>query len=135
MTTTIAQVREALADACKVQGLQVSPYPADQITPPAAMVLRKRMDPRMVFSAAKSVYQFGLVVYVARADERSGAIAIDRYCETTGDWSIKQAVEDGANWPSNLVDYAQVTSIGETQVAEVAGAQYLIVEFDIEVVF
>lgn len=136
MTATIAEVRTALADCLRtIGGLEVNAYQTDQIVAPAAQVSRGAMDPRMVFSGATNAYKFTVVVFVSRTVEVDGQQAIDRYCEVAGAWSVKSAVESEANWPDALIDYAQVTEIGALEVTEVAGSEYLVTQFEIEVVW
>lgn len=136
MTTSIADVRKAMADCLKlVEGLESQAYPIDTINPPCAHVVRKSMDPRTVFTGSTNVYGFGVVLYVSRTADEWGSATVDAYCEVSGARSIKAALEDEANWPTDLVHYVSVTQIGETAVTEVAGVQYLVVEFDIEVVW
>jgi hypothetical protein len=135
--TTIADVRAALAEAVATTGgLNVSAYLRDTIVAPAAQVFRAEMDPRLVLGSSKQAYAFGVRLYVGRTSEEGGQVAVDEYCAMAGATSIRAAVELDTNWPSPaVVDYAQVTQVGETEVVEIAGVQYLVVDFTVEVVW
>lgn len=132
--TTIADVRQGLADAVAMTGLRCNPYLSDQINPPCAMIGRRSIDPRETFRSAVHTYPLFIRVFVARASERAGQITLDDYCATSGDSSLMAAVEDENNWDAGLVDYCVVTSIGEENLAsQQGGGEYLIVDIDVEV--
>jgi hypothetical protein len=108
----------------------------DTVPAPCAVIFREEMDPRMVFSKASAVYNFNVRVFVGRVAEKAAQQKLDTLTEATGDGSLVAAVEDEANWPANLVQYASVTRIGAVpQSAAVADETFLSVDFDIEVVF
>ncbi len=134
--TTIAEVRDGLCLAIRSGcGMRAIPYALDTLPAPCAVVTRMEMDPRMVLSKAKAAYPFKVSVFAFRAAEKSAQKKLDVLTEATGDGSFVVAVEDGANWPDDLVDYCSVTSIGEPYQAVIAEETYLAVDFDIEVVF
>ena len=133
--TTIAQVRQGLADAITAgTGLRGEAIVHDSINAPCFEVVRKEMDPRMIFSGAKAQYQFTVRVFQGRTSVIAAQEAIDDLCEINGDGSLLQAVETSSNWDITI-DYAEVTRIGETGGAERGGIEYLMVEFDVEVVW
>jgi hypothetical protein len=74
-------------------------------------------------------------VFVGRIAEKSAQKRLDELTEASGAGSLVVAVEDGDNWPSDLVDYASVSLIGEPQQVTVADEVFLAVDFDVEVVF
>lgn len=134
--TTIGEVRSALADCLRsIGGLEVNAYQTNQIVAPAAQVSRGAMDPRMVFSGGTNAYAFTITVFVSLTAGIDAQQAMDRYCETSGAWSVKAAVELETNWPDGLVDYAQVTEIGALEVTPVVELEYLTTQFEIEVVW
>lgn len=133
MSVTIDEVRQALAQAVKNgTGLDCSPYVLDQVNAPCAMVDRQGFDPRLVMVSTKSVYRLRVVMFMARLSDIDAQKAIDAYCDLTGEHSVRAAIEDGSLW-TTTVDYAAVTNIGDTVEREVAGAVYLVTEFDVEV--
>jgi hypothetical protein len=130
---TIAQVREALAAAVEVTGLECKAHPKDLINPPVAHIMRPAFDPRVVFSGARQRLLFKIRVYVKRAAEAGGDELLDEYCDVTGQRSVYAAVQNGDNWPDDLIHYAEVQLIGETGIYETGGVQYLGAEIDVEV--
>jgi hypothetical protein len=134
--TTIAEVREALSDAlATIPGWSASPYIGDQVHTYMFKVARPAFDPRMVMSQAKSSHTFTVTAYAPRATPEASEAALDALCELTGSGSLIAAVQDGDNW-SATVDYAQVVSCGEVQVAQwTDAAEFLACQFQIEVVW
>lgn len=133
--TTIADVRQALAEAVETTGLRCSPYVLDTINPPCAFVERRAMDPRMVFSQSNAVWRFSVRCYFQRTAERSGQMEMDSYCELSGERSLIAAIQDEANWPDDLIHHAAVVDVGDTRLVSHAGIEYLSVDFDTEVVW
>lgn len=133
MTLSMADVRETLSDAVRSTGLACSGKLSDVVTAPCARVFRKEFDPRMVFSEGKSEYQFGIIVFTSRASPETSMNLLDLCAEVSGAQSITAAVQDEGNWSFDL-DYVQVTRIGGESIMEVAGVQYLTIDFDVEVV-
>lgn len=133
MTLAIRDVRESLVAAVRTTGLPCSDTILDVKNPPCAQVYRKDYDPRMVFAEGKSMYEFGVVVFMGRVVPESSFAALDLYAEVAGPKSITAALQNEANWTFD-VDYVQVVNIGGEQIMEVAGTQYLTIEFDVEVV-
>jgi hypothetical protein len=133
--TTTAEVREALAIAGSYCGREVKPYVPTTITTGSGYVARREFDPRYVFSGAKVVYPFLVRFYFNATSMESAQQDIDELCDVAGSGSFLAAVQDGANWPAYLVDYAQVTNVGEPNDSTVDGTNYLTVDFDIEVVW
>lgn len=133
---TIAQVRTALASAVTDgTGLRAEPLVLDSVNAPVAEVVRRPMDPRYIFSGTKANYALTVRVYWPRTAERTAQEGLDRLCEIQGPGSMVAAVEDGANWPDDLVDYAQVVRVGAVLAVERGGVEYLVVDFDVEVVW
>ena len=133
--TTTADVRQALADAGSYCGREVKPYVQSTISTGSGYVMRREFDPRMVFGGSKVVYPFMVRFYFLAVSLESAQQDIDALCDTAGSSSFLAAVQDGTNWPADLVDYAQVTNVGEINDSTVDGTNYFTVDFDIEVVW
>jgi hypothetical protein len=133
--TTLADVREALANTISTTGLRCTPYVVDGIVAPMAMVDRRAMDPRLVFSTTPAAYQFRVICLFGRTAERSGQMAMDSYLDLSGERSVLLAVQNTNNWPDDLVNYAQVTQVGDTYEFRSGEALYLAVDLDVEVVW
>ena len=132
--TTIADVRQGLADAAAVCGIPTYAYEADVITVPSLYVSRLEYDPRFVFSQAKAPLRFLIIGYFNRTPTETSLRLIDTLSEYTGDGSLTAAVQSSSNW-GPTVDYASVTSVGRAEVVQIAGIEYLSVTFEVEVVF
>lgn len=133
--TTTAEVRDALAVAGSACGREVHAYAVDTVVSGSGYVMRQAFDPRYVFGQTKVVYPFMVRFYFNRASEISAQQDIDTLCDIAGDGSFLAAVQNGTNWPSDLVDYCQVVNVGEINETTLAGADYLTVDFDLEVVW
>jgi hypothetical protein len=141
---TIADARRVIAYAIQnglvstsyPEGLRVDEYVRDNFSPPCAEVHRREYDPRMVFSQAKAPYQFTVRVYAGRTHEQWSQVFLDDLCDINTETSLTMAVQDTDNWPSDVtLDYVEVTRIGEIVAVIREEVPYLMVEFDIEVVF
>lgn len=137
MATTIATVRDTIRQAIETgTGLRTFAWVQDQIVAPCAHVAPLEFDPRLVLSQSKAAYMFQVRVYVSRAAAvEQNQKLLDEYREISGDRSILAAVQDGSHWPGSIVDYCQVTRIGEVLAVDYGGVPYLTVEFDLEVVW
>ena len=133
--TTIAQVRDNLADICStLSGWQGSPYVGDAVATGTIKVFRDEYDPRFVFGLAKAVVPFQLVAYLKRIESTASETTLDELCEPTGSGSLIAAVALSTNW-SVTVDSAQVVKVGKVAVVQWGdGAEYLVCPFDVEVV-
>jgi len=135
MTVTIADVRDGLARVLEtIDGWRAGPYLGDQVNPPCFKIARPAFDPRMVFGGSKASHTFRVHAYASRGATDTHERLLDELCELSGTGSVIAAVQDGTNWPVT-VDYAQVTQVGEVGISEIAGVEYLVVNFDIEVVW
>lgn len=135
MTARLSDIRQALADAISnvAPTLRAMPRPTDNINPPLAIVMRKSTDYDLTFGRGADTHSFGVMVFAGRLAERSADEFIDDLLDPANPLYLKTMVEGDAGL-NQLVDYARVRSAGETTVADIAGTQYLTVEFDVEVV-
>jgi hypothetical protein len=137
--TTIAEVRTGLAEAVSNASwdgnpLSCSAYPTDVFDPPGAFVTRLPFDPRMVLGSSNNVATFRVWIGVLAVDPEAGGIVLDALCDPLDADGVTQAVQDGTNWTSVTVDYAQVVEIGEVIEARTAtDGRYFAVSIDVEV--
>lgn len=132
---TIAAVRNAMKTAIEtVSGLRAFDYIQDSIEAPCAHVVPLDFDPRMVLGESKAEYQFQIRIYAARAAAQQNQILLDGYREVSGPTSVTAAVQ-GNSTLNAVVDYSQVSRIGEVSVVEISGVPYLYLEIDLEVCF
>jgi hypothetical protein len=75
-------------------------------------------------------------VYAGRTHEQWAQVFLDDLSDINTETSLTMAVQDTDNWPSDVtLDYVEVTRIGEIVAVLREEVPYLMVEFDIEVVF
>lgn len=106
-------------------------YIPDQINPPVIIVDFTVGGP-LTFGATGDVpheYGFTAKAFVNRDSERAGQLKLDKLRDPTDATSLWQVLED-----SDVGDYARVTSASDTLLSDVAGASYLLINFEIEVV-
>lgn len=132
---TIATIRDALSDAvATVTGIsRATPYITDQVSPPHAVVMLQEVDYDLVFGRNGDTYNFSVAVYADRASEKQAQILFDTLRDPSGATSLKTVVEANAALAA-VVDYARVRTASPIQAANVAGTDYLVVEFTVEVV-
>jgi hypothetical protein len=135
--TSLADLHEALAAAVTTV-LPCQPYETDKVNNLSAQVVAPAFDPRLVLQGSKAVYPFKVRVYASRTAPEATFKNMCQYRDVTGAKSLVLAINTGANWPDDLVDYAQVQQVGEFQVVEIpagSGAVYLAFELDVEVLY
>lgn len=130
---SIASVRTALATALRtISDLKVSEYITDELTPPHAM-FDYAIEPHMVFARGADVYRFNVKVFANRSSDTASQKYLDLLRDPSTAGGLIQTIEEDATLDA-AVDYARVTSVGEIQIANVGGAEYLMIEAQVEVV-
>lgn len=136
--TTIAEVRADLANVlATIPGWTVQNAYVGDMAPHAYSfkVARPAFDPRMVLQQAKAAHTFNVTAYAPRATPEVSEARLDELCDLTGTGSLIATVQTGSNW-TVTVDYAQVVQCGEVQaVTWIDGVDYLVCQFQIEVVW
>lgn len=135
MTTTIAGVRQAIADACStIPGWRASPYIKDTVAPPEIQVVAGQVDYDLVMARGADIWNYTLMAYVQRDSERAGQIMLDELCAPSGAGSLKTVLEADVALAA-LVDYVRVRTASEVRSATVGAVTYLLVEFTVEVCY
>lgn len=98
-----------------------------QLTPPAAVVIPRTMDFDRAMGRGLDEATFRIVLLVSRASERQGQDDLDAYLASSGDRSIKQAVESDRSLNGEAHDC--VVRTWEYQEIEYAGTSYIGAEF------
>lgn len=134
---SVATVRAAMGTALRTItsgdiALRVTDYLTDQVTPPHAM-FDCEIEPDLSFGRGADVYRFTIWVFVDRTPEVAAQKYIDLLRDPTTSTGLKQTLETDATLAA-AVDYVRVTRIGKVEIAPVAGVEYLMVPFDVEVV-
>ena len=124
-------VRSNLAGTvATIDGLRSVAYVPPKIVPPMAVVSvgAGRYDDTF---AGSMTAEFGVLVLVARADDRSAQARLDDYISPTGTYSVKTAV-DADPTLGGSVGTASVIGWSDPAEFEVGGASYVGVEFTVE---
>lgn len=119
----------ATVDKLRVQGeiLDTVPIPCAVVGPPTSI----EYDAAMARGA--DVYTFSVRVLVARASERSSQKSLFAYASGTGAKSIKSAIESDKSLGGSA-DSVRVTGAGNIGIYGYGEADYLGVEFTVEVI-
>jgi hypothetical protein len=81
-----------------IPGLQVFPYTADQINPPAALVeLPSELTYDATYGRGTDSMKVVVTVAVAKMDARNAHLQLAKYANGSGDHSVKQALEAGSS--------------------------------------
>lgn len=131
----IAVACTALADAAaSIDGLRAKAYVDDQINPPEAQVFNRAYDPRLTLGGSpQRMVALGLRVFVRRQELRVAQLALRDFMDQTGDSSVIEALEDSDNWPTDT-HYVEVIQVGQPFETSSGDANYLAVDFDVDVV-
>lgn len=76
-----------------ISGLRSSAEIPDNPSPPIAIVNLDTIDYDQAFNQGLTQYNFVVTLVVGRAAERHMQRKLDAYCQTTGDQSVKLAIE------------------------------------------
>lgn len=132
MASTMAQVRQALADACATVITRSKPYMEPKPEPPALCVIPNQVTYGQTFDNGLTVTA-DLWVYVSPADLVKAQQAIDTYMAPDGALSLKAAIEADPSL-GGVVDYARVIGWLEyARLVDVAGTQLLGASLRVEV--
>ena len=129
-------VREALAAA--VAGVEVigrcDAWVPSNINAPQGVVMDGPVDYDLVLGGGADETVFVVQVYVSRTSDRKAQQLLNDVKQPTGDRSVKAALEADAVATAAGVDYVVVERASEPKAVNIGGADYLFVDFDVEVV-
>lgn len=129
---TVAAARTALAAAVDtISGLRCPDgYIRGKVNPPEAMI-DYEVNYDLTFARGADSYLFKIKVFDELTSERAAQARLDTWRDGNDTASIKYVIE---NYSTGAYDYARVVSATDITVATVAGVDYLMVSFDVEVV-
>jgi hypothetical protein len=112
-----------------ITGLRVYPYPANKVTPPAAIVLADIYTYDETYARGMDRLALVVDVVLSAVTDRASRDAIALYASGSGPASVKRALETG---PHVAMDTVRVTSVefGRTTVAAV---EYLLAKFHVDI--
>lgn len=127
----LADVMDELGTALEgITGLRVSPFPADQVQPPAAVVgYPETITFDMTYGRGVDSMQVPVYVLVGKAWDRTARDRLAVYCHGSGASSIKAVLEGGEHTAMSSV---RVVS-ADFQVVTVASVDYLAAVFSVDV--
>lgn len=132
MAATMAEVRQALADACATVVTRSNPYMLPKPEVPALCVIPSQVTYGETFDNG-TLAAFDIWVYVSPADLVKAQQAIDVYMAPDGAQSLKAALDADTSL-GNVVDYVKVIGwLGYSQLQDVAGSQLMGAPMRVEV--
>lgn len=116
MTTTVRQVREAVAAALEaIDGLTVTAFPVFQLIPPHAIVKEDEINYRQVFGTTLNAFDLTIVVFCGITDEQASQYFLDDLATIDGTNSIRGILEADETL-GGVVDFIAVDSVGPVEV-------------------
>lgn len=129
----IADIRAGLvANLATITGLRTSAELIDNPTPPVALVNLDTIDYDLAMQQGLTQYNFTVTVVVGRAAEREQQRKLDSYCQPTGAYSVKSAIESNRTLSGEVYDL-RVVSVGSIGSIQVNDQTYLAAEFTVTV--
>jgi hypothetical protein len=133
---SVADVREALAEAVRSTGLKCVAYPHGNVNPPEAWIIAGEFDPRLVYGSPKASQQFIIRLHAGLVADTAGHKLLDVYRETSGVQSVVAAINESVELnDGEAADYAQVINVSPVSVAPMGALEYLVTDYTVEVVF
>jgi hypothetical protein len=126
---SITDLRTAIAtNLATISGLRTSPTLPDNPNPPIALVTPISVSFDDSFKRGMQTYTFVISVIVGRVDERTAQNKLDAFVSSTGNQSIKLAVESDKTLGGNAFDcrVTEMRNYGELTIGDVI---YLSAEF------
>lgn len=128
----LAYVMDELGDALEfIEGLRVFRWPTEAPVPPAAIVtFPDEYDFDTTYGRGTDRLIVPIIVIVGRATDRAARDQLARYCEGSGDYSIKRAIE------SHVYDSLDTVRVqrAEFDAFPMSNVQMLAATFDVDVV-
>ena len=135
MTATLTQIAAGLTDALRgIDGLRVYDTQPDSFAVPCAIVNIDSIDYHGAFQMGLVESTFKVLVLVSRAEVRNAVHALEAYLSPQGDQSIRRAIENDVTL-GGVVASAFVSRASAFQAISVGDADYLAVEFDVDLKF
>lgn len=123
-------MEEVAARLATIKGMRVFPYPADSVSPPAAIVsYPETLTYDETYGRGSDRMALPVVVVVGKPYDRSTRDLITRYTDGSGASSVKAALETGTY---ASCDGVRVTR-AEFDVVSIAGTDYVAAQFDLDI--
>lgn len=133
MAVTISEIRDGLATRlATITGLRQSPDLPDNPNPPIAVVGPNTVGYDTSFQGGLTTYTFVITVIVARVSERQAQARLDAYASTSGNQSIKEAIEGDKTLGGKVAD-VRVTEMSNVGAVLLGEATYIAANFAVTV--
>lgn len=133
MTVTITEIRDGLATRlATITGLRQSADLPDNPNPPIAVVGPNTVAYDTAFQGGLTTYTFVITVIVARVSERQAQARLDAYASTSGNQSIKEAIEGDRTLGGKVAD-VRVTEMSNVGAVLLGEATYIAANFAVTV--
>jgi hypothetical protein len=132
--TALTDLRTGLANRLTtITGLRSSAYIPDNPQPPVAVVMPGRITYDQAFGRGSDEYQFTIMLIVGRVADRASQTTLDGYCESSGNRSVKAAIEGDRTLGGKALDcrVTEMTNQGSLAIGDVT---YHTAEFNVSVI-
>ena len=132
--TALTNLRTGLATRlATINGLRSSSYIPDNPQPPVAIVMPGRITYDTAFGRGSDEYQFTIMLIVGRVADRASQTNLDAYCASSGNASVKAAIEGDRTLGNNALDcrVTEMTNQGSLAIGDVT---YHTAEFSVTVI-
>jgi len=132
--TALTDLRTGLANRlATISGLRSSAYIPDNPQPPVAVVMPGRIQYDTAFGRGSDEYQFTIMLIVGRVADRASQTTLDGYCESSGNRSVKAAIEGDRTLGGKALDcrVTEMTNQGSLAIGDVT---YHTAEFNVSVI-
>lgn len=132
---TISTLRAGIAkNLSNIVGLREAGtgFVAPTINPPYALIQPSTVDYHKTFHNGMCDYSFVVTVIVGQASERTAQALLDQFCDSSGDKSIRQAIELDRTLDGQAFDCV-VTAMRNYGSIAIGENNYLAAEFDVVV--
>ena len=120
--TALTDLRTGLANRlATINGLRSSAYIPDNPQPPVAVVMPGRITYDQAFGRGSDEYQFTIMLIVGRVADRASQTTLDGYCESSGNRSVKAAIEGDRSLGGKALDcrVTEMTNQGSLAIGDV----------------
>lgn len=128
---SVSELRDGLkANLATITGLRTADTVPDNPNPPIAIVMPQGVTFDNAFARGMNTYSFAVLVVVNRVSERTAQNSLDAYVSSTGNSSIKLALESDKTLNGKAFDLrvTEMRNYGEIVIGEI---NYLSAEFTV----
>ena len=132
--TSMTDLRTGLSTRlATISGLRASATIPDNPAPPVAVVMPGRVNYDTAFGRGSDEYEFTIMLIVGRVADRSSLTNLDAYCASSGNTSLKAAVEGDRSLGGVALD-CRVTAMTNQGSLAIGDVTYHTAEFAVTVI-